>query len=45
MIDDLTVANDRIASVGAEDRLMAAGDVDNAEAPHPEAEIALGEQA
>jgi hypothetical protein len=45
MIDDLAIANDRIASVGAGDRLMAAFDVDNAEAAHSESEVAVDEKA
>ena len=41
MIDDLAVEDDRVALIGAEDRLVAAFDVDDAEAAHAEAEIAL----
>ena len=45
MIDDLAVEDDRVAPVGAEDRLVAAFDVDDAEAAHAEAEIAVDEIA
>ena len=45
MIEDLAVEDDRVARVGAEDRLVPAFDVDDAEPAHPEAEIAVGEIA
>ena len=43
MIDDLSVEDDRMASVGAQKRLVTTGDVDDAEPPHPEAEVAVDE--
>ena len=45
MIVDLAVEDDSIALVGTEDRLMAAHDVDDAEATHSEAEVAVREVA
>ena len=45
MIEDLAVEDDRVAAVGAEDRLVAALDVDDAEPAHAEAEIAVDEIA
>ena len=45
VIDDLAVADDRIASVGTGDRLMAVLGVDNAEPAHAEPEIAVDERA
>ena len=45
MIYDLAVANDRISSVRADDRLMAMFDIDDAEAPHAEAEVAVDQRA
>ena len=45
MIDDLAVEHDRVAAVGAEDRLVPALDVDDAEPAHAEAEITVGEIA
>src|SRR5690348_102915 len=45
MIDDLPVEDDRVAAVGAEDRLMPAFHIDDAEAAHAEAEIAINEIA
>ena len=45
MVDDLTVADDRVAAVLAGDRLVPARDVDNAETAHAEAEIAIDQVA
>ena len=45
VIDDLAVADDRIASVRAGDRLVAVLEVDDAEPAHAEAEIAVDEIA
>src|SRR5438067_1929619 len=45
MIDDLAVEDDRVAAVGAEHRLMPAFDVDDAEAAHAEAEVAVDQVA
>jgi hypothetical protein len=45
MIVDFAVGDDRVATVGREDRLMPALDVDDAETAHPEAEIAVGKIA
>ena len=45
MIDDLAVEHDRMAAVGAEDRLVSAGDVDDAEPAHAEAEVAVDQIA
>ena len=41
VIDDLAVADDRTAAVGAVDGLVATRDVDDAETAHAEAEIAV----
>jgi hypothetical protein len=41
MIDDLAVADDRISAVRARDRLLSVSDVDDAEATHPETEVAI----
>ena len=43
VIENLTVEDDRMARVGAEDRLVTARDVNDAEPVHPEAEIAIRE--
>ena len=45
MIEYLAVENDRVARVGAEDGLVPAFHVDDAEPAHSEAEIAVGEIA
>ena len=45
MIDDLAIEDDRQAAVGADDRLMAARDIDDAEPAHAEAEVAVDEMA
>ena len=45
MVVDLAVEDDRVAAVLGEDRLVTAGDVDDAEAAHAEAEVAVGEHA
>lgn len=41
MVHDLPVTDDREPSVRTEDRLVAAGKIDNAEAPHSEAEVRI----
>src|SRR6185503_14897816 len=43
MIDDLAVADDRIAAVRAGNRLVTMFDVDDAETPHAEAEVVIDE--
>src|SRR6476661_5155838 len=45
MIDDLAVADDRITPVGAGNRLVPMFDIDDAEAAHPKAEIAVHQAA
>src|SRR5689334_4536000 len=44
-VDDLSVEHDRIAAVGAQDRLVPAFDIDDAEPAHAEAEVPVGEVA
>src|SRR5579864_7178707 len=44
MVDDLAVADDCVAAIDAEDRLMPAGDIDDAEAPHSKAEITVNQR-
>ena len=41
MIDDFAIADDRIAAVRARDRLVPAGDVDDAQAAHAETEVTV----
>jgi hypothetical protein len=41
MIDDLAIAYDRISSVSAGDGLASMLDIDDAEAPHAETEVAV----
>ena len=45
VVVDFAVEHDRKAAVGGVHRLMAAGDVDDAEPPHAEAEVAIDEDA
>ena len=45
VVVDLAVEDDRVAAILRGDRLMAAGDVDDGEATHAEAEIAVDELA
>ena len=45
MIDDLSVADDRVASISAGDRLMSALDVDDAEAAHAETEVTIDQHS
>jgi hypothetical protein len=45
VIDDLAIADDCEASIGTDHRLVPAGDVDNAEATHAKAEVAIDQDA
>ncbi len=45
VIVDFAVEDQRVAAVGRMERLMPAIDVDDAQPPHPEAEIAVGHHA
>jgi hypothetical protein len=45
MVVDFAVEDDGVAAIGREDRLMSAGDVDDAQAAHTETEIAVGQRA
>src|SRR5205085_11522348 len=45
MVDDFAIEDDRVATVGAHDRLMPACDIDDAEPAHAEPEVAVDEIA
>ena len=45
MVEDLAVEDDRMPTVGAQDRLVAAFDIDDAEPAHAEAEVTVSQIA